>query len=92
MGRREKGVRCVEVVEVVGCASAAGWKMFSCADEGASSLLGCLLSSLEFDMKTLAARGGWRPWMFALRGERGDGMAGRKACGDDDGGNVRVAI
>lgn len=43
-------------------------------------------------MKTSAAREGWRPWMFALRGERGDGMAGRKACGDDDGGNVSVAI
>ena len=92
MGRREKGVRFVEDVEDVVCASAAGWKMFFCAGEGAFSLVDCLVFSLEFDMKTSAARWGWRPWMFALRGERGDGMAGRKACGDDDGGNVRVAI
>lgn len=25
------------------------------------------------------------PWMFALRGESGDGMAGRKLCGEEEG-------
>lgn len=40
IGRREKGVRFVEDVELVDCASAEeGWKIFSCAGESALGLL-----------------------------------------------------
>lgn len=36
---------------------------------------------------------GWRvgPWMFALRGESGEGTAGRNACGEDEGVKASIA-
>lgn len=37
---------------------------------------------------------GWsrRPWRLLLRGDRGDGMMGRKLCGDDEGKVVVASI